>query len=233
MKKTQYKQSPLRTSHSSSDERVPATFSLFPRLPRELRLMIWRLTLPRPRRIRQNENRMYPITLSINQESRAMALQHYKVETTKAWSAIGVPCYVDYSADFIHEMDLPPFALRNTQNLIQEYADSVGLESRIRSHLEGTVDMLPSLKELLVIVHYRELYAYGPFKPIESQVQKKLQLIRSNIIDGLRCLRTQWGLQGRVVGWKVPNIAMETCKLCFRRRGGRHYTNASCKGRLQ
>ncbi|PVH81388.1 hypothetical protein DL98DRAFT_514770 [Cadophora sp. DSE1049] len=80
----------------------PTTFPLFPTLPPELRLRIWRLCLPGPRFIRPNgrctcdplnpnpavPQRTWPITtfsttnptlLSVNRESRNETLRHYAI----------------------------------------------------------------------------------------------------------------------------------------------------------
>jgi hypothetical protein len=77
----------------ASQERGLEHFSLFPDLPMELRLAIWRSILPPPRlfnlenecsrvfqdrRSRRRQSRL-PITLRINRESREETLRHYDI----------------------------------------------------------------------------------------------------------------------------------------------------------
>ncbi|KAH7327317.1 hypothetical protein BKA65DRAFT_65835 [Rhexocercosporidium sp. MPI-PUGE-AT-0058] len=72
----------------------PSTFPLFPHLPPELRLRIWRFCLPGPRHIRINSKcncsrpssyptqtftAIHPTLLSVNGESRTEALRHYTI----------------------------------------------------------------------------------------------------------------------------------------------------------
>ena len=144
-----------------------------------------------------------------------------------------MPRYIDYSADFIHEMEMPPYALHKLANLIQDYADSIHLQDVIYGRIKDWWAVLRNLREVLVIVHYRDGHAYEPFKPTEMQVQKKLELIKQSIVDRMGAINTQRELDGCAVRWMIPNIVMETCKPCFRRRGGRHYYNGHCRGHLR
>jgi hypothetical protein len=243
MNRPTYARSPLRNC-LQADETAPALFTLFPRLPKELRLAIWRFTLPLPRRIRRAQEPAHtttlplnyeverprnPIALSINHESRSLALQHYKQEIVE----VGMPRYIDYSADFIHEMEIPPCALQKITNLMQDYADSIDLENVIYGRIKDWWGVLRNLREVLVVVHYRDGQAYEPFKPTEMQVEKKLELMKPNILDRMTGINVQRGLDGCVVRWIIPNIVLETCKPCFRRRGGRHYYNGYCRGHLR
>ncbi|CZR55835.1 uncharacterized protein PAC_05723 [Phialocephala subalpina] len=98
-------------------------FQLFPRLPIELRLSIWRLSFPEARHVsldtgfggdssiwvhsfRENVEHPLPITLHINHESRAETLRHYTIlfigdlprfqNTEKRFDR---PCWFDLSRD--------------------------------------------------------------------------------------------------------------------------------------
>lgn len=63
-------------------------FTLFPKLPPEIRLVVWRLVIPNGGRIWINLRtdpwkllRLHPVTRCINQESRYETLQHYSVSS--------------------------------------------------------------------------------------------------------------------------------------------------------
>ena len=234
-----YCRSRLRES-SSSDDHDTASFTLFPKLAVELRHAIWRFTLPRPRRILVEERRTDPIALSINRESRELALIYYKRHDFdpdhKLWTRDAregtalKPRYIDYSFDFIHEAWLLYFSKQLTEKVISEFADSPGLEGKISGTLQHRLRGLPRLREVLVVVHYRD--AYQPFKPAESQMEKRLELIKADIVKQLGHLKTPNESEGQIVLPRNPNIVMEVCKPCFRRRGGRHYANTWCRSRL-
>jgi hypothetical protein len=96
----------------------PATeFHLFPRLPKELRLEIWKHSLPGPRIVdvsctsqlwHWTTDESSPIHLEVNHEARAVALRSY--ERAPIWEYGRVPwmrTFVDYSRDFFyfHEED--------------------------------------------------------------------------------------------------------------------------------
>jgi hypothetical protein len=232
----------LRES-SSSDEHDAVSFTLFPQLPLELRHAIWRYTLPRPRRIIGEQRRSDPIALSINRESRQLALSYYKrhafhpdhkfLHTQMAVAPGGTslkPRYIDYSFDFIHDDWLLFFPKHLTENVLSEFADSPALEGKILGHLQDRLWELPRLREVLVVVHYR--HAYQAFKQTESQMEKKLQLMRSRIVKRLGRLKMPNESEGHIVLQKTPNVVMEVCQPCFRRRGSRHYVNTWCRGHL-
>lgn len=208
-------------------------------LPIEIRLAIWRFTLPPPRRLLREERRTDPIALYINRESRQLALSYYKrydFDTKLTWLLEGPgdttlnPRYIDYSVDFIHDRDLPYFAKELAENLISDFADSPDLEAIISGRLQERLRNMPRLRELLVVVHYRD--AYEPFKQAESQMEKRLVSMKTNLVQRLFNRKTSNELEGHNVLWEIPNIVMEACKPCFRRRGGRYYANIWCRGRL-
>jgi hypothetical protein len=145
---------------------------------------------------------------------------------------VGMPRYIGYAVDFIHEMEMPPYAFPKITNLMTDYADSIDLEDIIYNRIKDWWSLLRTLREVLVVVHYRDGQAYEPFKPTEMQVEKRLQFMKPNILDRMRRI-IQGQSDGYMLGWVIPNIVMETCKPCFRRRGGRHYYSAACKGHLR
>src|SRR5277367_1421779 len=87
------------------------TFHLFPKLPIELRRMIWAFALPGPRQIklftkpdaclvrRKSTKGLAPIILSANREAREVALRHY--ETWHNADAFGYQ-YIDFAIDGIY-----------------------------------------------------------------------------------------------------------------------------------
>ena len=88
-------------------------FAFFPKLPAELRCMIWTLARSEPRVVKifisKDRNRFYstakvPTLLQICQESRRIAKQWYKLCFQKRVSAIDfVPrVYFDFSSDFLY-----------------------------------------------------------------------------------------------------------------------------------
>jgi hypothetical protein len=101
--KTDTQDGPVTTSSLSKSNQattlpvdIPVTFTLFPKLPIELRLKIWQLSFPschevnfaairtlslwRGKEVTEMEDNLpLPISLSINQESRRETLKHYSV----------------------------------------------------------------------------------------------------------------------------------------------------------
>ncbi len=228
----------LRESFSVNDQNPPS-FTMFPQLPMELRLAIWRFTLPRPRRVRPDERPSIPIALSITRESRELALMHYEQcafpkQWVKDWGIeIALrPRYIDFSADLIYGKDISYFPSHNIQNMIQEYADSTFLETQVTGLLQEWLAALPRLREVVVMVHYRKEQAYGPLKPTELQIEKKLESIKTKFIQRIGNADASMDVEGhKVRGW-LPNIMMEVCKPCFRHRGSRTYTNSWCRSRM-
>lgn len=94
----------------------PRTFHLFPRLPAELRLMIWHYALPGPRLIdRESKYRTLPnpSMLSVNTEARRVALKwyHWLEDTVPEGSdrMLHTGFYVDLERDIIlhRNFDMP------------------------------------------------------------------------------------------------------------------------------
>ncbi|KAH7342504.1 hypothetical protein BKA65DRAFT_504233 [Rhexocercosporidium sp. MPI-PUGE-AT-0058] len=113
------------TSLDSSNDSRFNTFTLFPKLPLELRHLIWKSTFPRPYcvdmmtypalvkvsptislgAVKNIMNRAarerFPIALSINQESRTEALQYYFVVHNDITNLKIAPYYINTKADHI------------------------------------------------------------------------------------------------------------------------------------
>ena len=219
----------LRES-SSSDDEDPHSFTLFPRLPVELRLAIWRSTFPPPRRVFLDGVRRSPIALSINHESRQLALFYYTNCDRKSTPDRPQPRYVDFSADTLPASQVVFFGTNRIQNLMLDHSDSSVLETKVFSSLHKMLCELPRLRQVLVMVHYRD--AYQTFKQTELQMERKLESINPILVERIRRLKESKELRGETVEWNIPNIAMESCKPCFRRRGGRHYRNLWCKSQI-
>lgn len=103
-------------SSSSEEARVPGarsvssppvsvldTFELLPKLPIELRLMIWRACFPPCQKVSLRElfckasnaprQRLLPVSLRINRESREETLRHYVVKELTRPGRVGILCF--------------------------------------------------------------------------------------------------------------------------------------------
>jgi 2EXR family len=93
------------------------TFHLFPKLPLEIRRMIWKDSLPHGRRVCLSTplhlhdkitQQKYPTALHVNRESRQMALDHYLIlshyaESRFLWTSFAVlPLCFDPALDYLH-----------------------------------------------------------------------------------------------------------------------------------
>lgn len=101
----------VSVENNSSEKSSPA-FTLFPKLPTELRLQIWKYALPGPRVIRVKKNwKMFlpgriraaakpPAILQTNSESRQLAMRFYELSFNSAIK--GRPIDINYRVDALY-----------------------------------------------------------------------------------------------------------------------------------
>jgi hypothetical protein len=100
-----------RSAESNCPEKSSPTFTLFPKLPTELRLKIWKYALPGPRAIRVQRNwptmsgpiravAKPPAVLQTNSESRQLAMRFYELSFNSAIK--GRPINIDYQVDALY-----------------------------------------------------------------------------------------------------------------------------------
>ena len=117
------------------------------------------------------------------------------------------------------EICLPAIEAWRIANLVQEYGDLLELEAWVNCGVKEWMNVLPNLRDVVVVVHYRGLQAYGqPFKPTKMQVEERLQGIRRSVLDDLKGIKEKRERGREEVLWKIPNIRMESCRTCFGRQ---------------
>jgi hypothetical protein len=100
-----------RSAESNSPENSSPTFTLFPKLPTELRLKIWKYALPGPRAIKVQRGwptfshriravAKPPAVLQTNSESRQLAMRFYELSFNNAIK--GRPISIDYQVDALY-----------------------------------------------------------------------------------------------------------------------------------
>jgi hypothetical protein len=145
----------------------------------------------------------------------------------------GQPYYVDYAHDIFHGKELPLICkFSHIQNIMLDLADSRGLESVVFSSVKGLPGSLMNMKECTVVIHYRSGQSYEPFKPTEIQMLERLRTVKEGVVARIEAINADWEESGLPVRLDLPEIVLETCKPCYRRRGGIDFHNHNCKGHL-
>ncbi|PMD46027.1 hypothetical protein L207DRAFT_576908 [Hyaloscypha variabilis F] len=128
---------------SQPDLEVTATsFTLFPKLPKEIHLNIWHNAFPPPRIVRLDrkwDRAKFPVTLWVNVESRAETLMHYRVALNQDLRIAGF----DWVADFVKGQDIASF---NSRGVLRYYARFVRTLFVLRRHFGGGLRTIQQLE---------------------------------------------------------------------------------------
>jgi hypothetical protein len=109
--------SPLDKAALSKQDKtrsIPDKFTLFPKLPLELRDTIWKLALPRPQTVEIHEYRdrpfklPVPVVLHVDQEARRLAKRHYTLSLEGLRKQGQV--YIDFHVDTLLIKDVSSVA---------------------------------------------------------------------------------------------------------------------------
>ena len=198
------------------------TFTLFPSLHRELRLLIWTFTLPISRRIDLDLSKIPnpPLTLFTNRESRSLTLEHYE------WVPV-LRCYIDFSIDLFNYNLLSSFRdlTPKAENLVFSFTslESPSFEHYIRGQLRRLdVESFPRLKKMLVVGHYfRYTEVWGPTqaqegKPTRKRVYDSLEGMREIAEEKLQEVRKGESYAMDEVASQAPSVSFEVCEKCFK-----------------
>ncbi|KAH8784373.1 hypothetical protein BGZ57DRAFT_925369 [Hyaloscypha finlandica] len=215
----------LSTPTIPVEEPPSLKFTLFPKLPPELRNKIWEFALPGPRKItietwdcvivhvklqhrhRQQQNKSdIPVTLHVCRDSRAIALKHYSLAFSyRLLRAV----YFDFEIDTLHLVD--EYALRAfTQSYDGEYEEEraelnvrslrVGIEfETIRGHPFSRIKDFDALQHLTI-----EFYNLVPLaRPLKDR-------------DLVFAFRRRW--LNDIYGWtKAAKVPKNTrLRYCYR-----------------
>jgi hypothetical protein len=183
-------------------------FSLFPQLPIELRLKIWRETLPGPRIVELPSVNIHqrsgwspvlagPIALQINRESREQTLSFYKL-CFSSLNHTSPGTYINFTVDTV-------FMARNTFGMgaindflapmLAQFGDKIqdlALDSHIwsRENVLEALFVLPKLKWLGITCQHVQTYPDTRASEIElielaeeSQVMDKIAEFMRNTVD--------------------------------------------------
>jgi 2EXR family len=220
------------------------SFPLFPLLPPEIRLQIWTSALPAPREIgpidictqtppSASQNRD-PVLLSVNQESRSVALRHYNPRDTSHlhyWSKkdnFTYPHYISFAHDIltytsIHliqflqltapkiQINDPYFFLSRdemsqVQNLKLILNSVPWATDELCDALESLLPVFTSLREVEVEVQVGfEDYYYGRARP--ASIKGKATEVR--VLGGLVLERFGEKMSGEGREWRVPSLSVE------------------------
>jgi hypothetical protein len=215
----------IRSTESNSPEKSSPTFTLFPKLPTELRLKIWKYALPGPRAIRVQRawstlsRRIRavakpPAVLQINSESRQLALRFYEVSFNNAIK--GRPIGIDYQVDALYMESWGAF------NSFYRFARQVpncaaageirDMESRLRCLVLGNIkwhdqldpDRMLTLRNIeVLILHYK-----GPFfrtQILSEKEERNFRRVARATMTFARQLNRAWKINSRNYE-RIPGI---------------------------
>ena len=156
----------LRTARN-----MPETFTCFPKLPFELRRIIWKQTFPASRYMREFYLPHEPIALRVNREARAVAMEHYE-RVPDHDQPVGDPLwrgsicfngFIDYKIDFRYVTQYRPCekVMRKPSNIILEdwnwaKRDDDRTAGMLLLALDEYIEGYPSLKTVVYQLHYPE-----------------------------------------------------------------------------
>jgi hypothetical protein len=219
-------------------------FPLFPLLPPEIRLQIWTSALPGPREIgpldiytqsppSASRNRD-PVLLSVNQESRSVALRHYSrrdISHLHYWSKkdnFTYPHYLSFSHDILTypsthlvqflqltapetQINDPYFFLsRDEMSLVQNLKlilNSVPWATdELCDALEALLPVFRELRDIEVEVQINfEDYYYGRARP--ASIKGKVHAVK--MLGGMVLERFGEKMESEGREWRVPSLSVE------------------------
>jgi 2EXR family len=220
------------------------SFPLFPLLPPEIRLQIWTSALPGPREIGPIDiytqtppspsQNCDPVLLSVNEESRSVALRHYTrrdVSHLNYWSSkdhFTYPHYISFSQDILTypsthlvqflQLTAPkvqindPYLFLSRDEMSQVQNLKLILNSvpwatdELCDALESLIPVFTSLRgvEVEVQVSFEDYY-YGRAMP--ASIKGKVHAVK--MMGGMVLERFGEKMESEGREWRVPSLSVE------------------------
>jgi hypothetical protein len=220
------------------------SFPLFPLLPPEIRLQIWTSALPGSREIgpidiytqtppSASQNRD-PVLLSVNQESRSVALKHYTVRDVSHlhyWSSKDkfiYPHYISFAHDILTypstnlvqflQLTAPKVQINDSYFFLSrdEMSQVQNLKLILNSVPWATDELCDALESLLPVftslrgvevevqVSFEDYY-YGRTRP--ASIKGKVYEVK--MLGGMVLERFGEKMNGEEREWRVPSLSVE------------------------